>query len=241
MEFSELLSKRRSCKKYLDKQVPLDLIGALVEAGGLAPSAGNKQNWKFIVVRDREKRDQIAKFSKDQYWMAEAPVHIVICSDNNITDRLYGSKSEKYSIQNCALAAENILFAAINFGLGAAFVAGFDEEEIANLLGVPGSSKVQSVITVGYPAQKEISKKTLKPIKEILNIEAYGSDGKDLSAFMFDWSTVIKKQITGLTDDVVDIMKSELTETKKGLTANLDKTSKKIKKYLERRFTKRQF
>ena len=241
MEFAQTLTKRRSCKKYLDKPVPQDLIGAIVEAGGMAPSAGNKQNWKFVVVRDKEKRDQISKFCKDQYWMADAPVHIVMCSDDSVSKRLFGERGEYLSIQNCALAAENILLTSVDFGLGACFVSAIDESEIANLLGVPGSARVQSVITLGYPATKEMSKKTLKPIKEIMNIEAYGSDGKDLSAFLFDWSTVIKNQISGLTDDVVGIMRNELKDVSKDTAKSLEKTSKKVRDYLEKRFTKREF
>ncbi len=233
MEFAQVLLKRRSCKKYLDKPVPLDLVGGIVEAGGKAPSAGNKQNWKFIVVRDKEKRDQIAKFCRDQYWMADAPVHIVICSDDSVSTRLFGKKGETYSIQNCALAAENIMMAATELGLGSCFVSAFDESEIANLLGVPGSSRVQSVVTLGYPASKELSKKTIKPIKEIMNIEAYGSDGKDISAFLFDWSNVVKKQISGLTEDVVGIMKDELKKAGKDAGKSLDGISKKLKKYME--------
>ncbi|MFP4117319.1 MAG: nitroreductase family protein [Candidatus Woesearchaeota archaeon] len=241
MDFAQVLTKRRSCKKYLDKMVPRELIGAVVEAGGMAPSAGDKQNWKFIVVRDKEKRDQIAKLCRDQYWMAEAPVHIVICSVDSISRRLFGKRGELYSVQNCALAAENILLASTDIGLGSCVVSALDEEGMANLLGVPDSARVQSVITLGYPAQKEMSKKENKPIKEIMNIEAFGSDGKDISGFLFDWSVIIRKQVSGLTDDVIDILKRELKGAQKSTEKSVETASKKIKKYLEKKFIKREF
>ena len=106
MEVLECIKTRRSIRKYLDKPLPWELIANVMEAGRYAPSAGNLQNWKFIAVMSEGRRKAIAEASLQQYWMEQAPVHIVICSEPEKGEMHYGKRGkENYTIQNSAAAA----------------------------------------------------------------------------------------------------------------------------------------
>jgi len=154
MDILELIKTRRSVRKYLKKPVPWDDITNITEAGRYAPSAGNIQNWKFIVVLDPDKRKAIAEASLKQYWMKTAPVYIVIVSEPQKAERYYGKRGERlYSVQNCAAAAQNMILEAQNLGLGSCWVGAFDEEMVKRTLSIPPEARPQIILTIGYPAE----------------------------------------------------------------------------------------
>ncbi len=155
MEVLECIKTRRSTRKFLDVPVEWDKIGTIVDAGRSAPTSGNLQNWKFIVVLDEEKRKEISEACLKQFWMERAPVHIVICSEPEKAKRFYGIRGERlYSIQNCAASAENMILTAHSLGLGSCWVGAFDEDMLKRALGIPDYARPQAIIPIGYPAEK---------------------------------------------------------------------------------------
>ena len=164
MDVFEAIRTRRSIRKYKDKQVPWDNVVTILQAGKYAPSAGNLQSWKFIVVKNDGKRTAIAKACMEQEWMETAPVHIVVVAEPKKIERHYGTRGERlYVVQECAAAMENMLLTAHSLGLGACWIGAFDEDEIWRILGLPEEVSVQGIITVGYadetpetPAKKRI-------------------------------------------------------------------------------------
>ncbi|MCC5994043.1 MAG: nitroreductase family protein, partial [Candidatus Aenigmarchaeota archaeon] len=81
MDVFEAIAKRRSIRKYQDKDVDDKLIGVLLWAAAQAPSAGNLQDWRFIVVRDKKTKELLYNAALKQEHVKEAPVLIVVCSD----------------------------------------------------------------------------------------------------------------------------------------------------------------
>lgn len=81
MEVMEAINKRRSIRRYLDKDVPRELVDEVLEAGRLAPSASNLQTWKFKVVTDPETRKALRGAAFNQRFVEQAPVVIVACTD----------------------------------------------------------------------------------------------------------------------------------------------------------------
>ncbi|MAE43178.1 hypothetical protein CMO93_05380 [Candidatus Woesearchaeota archaeon] len=151
MDVFEAIRTRRSIRKYKDKQVPFDNIVTIMQAGKYAPSAGNLQNWKFIVVKTDVKRAAITKACLEQEWMEIAPVHIVVLAEPKKAERHYGARGARlYTIQGCAAAIQNMLLTAHSLGLGACWIGAFDEDEIWRILGLPEEASVQGVITIGY-------------------------------------------------------------------------------------------
>ena len=169
MDVIEAVKTRRSIRKYLDKPLVWDDVYKIIEAGNNAPSAGNLQNWKFIVILDQSKRDAIAEACLQQYWMSTAPVHIIICAEPDKGERYYGVRGERlYSIQNCAAAAENMILTAHSLGLGTCWVGAFDEDMLKKVTGIPAEVRPQIVLTVGYPDEKPA-----KPIRHPVTNNLY--------------------------------------------------------------------
>jgi SagB-type dehydrogenase family enzyme len=151
MEVFDAIRGRRSIRKYKDKQVPWDNIVTIMQAGKYAPSAGNLQNWKFIVVKSDEKRKAITKACLQQNWMENAPVYIVVVAEPEKAERFYGTRGARlYTIQGCAAAVENMLLTAYSLGLGACWIGAFDEDEVWRVLMLPEEKSVQAIITIGY-------------------------------------------------------------------------------------------
>jgi len=155
METQECIKTRRSIRKYKDKPVDWDKITGILDAGKFAPSAGNIQNWKFIVVRKEEVIKKLAQAAFDQDWMEDAPVHIIVAAEPKKAERFYGARGERlYTIQSCAAAVENMLLAANELGLGSCWVGAFDESKVKRALNMPEDAVPQAIITIGYADEK---------------------------------------------------------------------------------------
>jgi nitroreductase len=136
-------------------EVEWEKIGRILEAGKAAPSSGNIQNWKFIVVEGQEQRKQLAEMCLKQWWMAKAPIHIVVVAEPDKVRQFYGLRGERlYSVQNCSAAIMNMLLAAHSMGLGSCWVGAFEEDGIKRVCSIPQQARPQGVITIGYAAEK---------------------------------------------------------------------------------------
>ncbi|BCS89267.1 nitroreductase family protein [Pseudodesulfovibrio sediminis] len=113
MEVMEALRTRRSIRKYEDKPVSDELIHEILDAAMMAPSAGNAQPWRFIVVTDRAILDSIADLHPYVSMVKQAPLGIIVCADLN------EEKYPGYWVQDCSAAMENMLLAIHGLGLGA--------------------------------------------------------------------------------------------------------------------------
>ncbi|MBD3303648.1 hypothetical protein GF343_00740 [Candidatus Woesearchaeota archaeon] len=184
METLEALRLRRSIRNYMDVPVEFEKVGNILDAARLAPSAGNVQDWKFILVTKEETRKKIAEACLKQYWMQDAPVHIVVVCHPKKVAAFYGEKGEKvYCRHNSAAAVENMLVAAIDQGLGSCWVGAFEEDMLRTALKIPANASPEAVVTVGYAAEKPQMPQKFK-IENIAFFESYGNRIKDIAAFM---------------------------------------------------------
>jgi nitroreductase len=155
MSIIDIIKSRRSITKYDGRDVKIDVISWILDGAIYAPNSGNLQNWKVIIVKDENLRHLIAKASLKQMWMAQAPVHLVICNETANVERMYGEKGKNlYSVQNCAALAQNILLLAKEKGLASCWVGAIDKEQIRNILKIPGNVQPETIITLGYSNEK---------------------------------------------------------------------------------------
>ncbi|MBN1644932.1 nitroreductase family protein [Candidatus Woesearchaeota archaeon] len=193
MDAVECLKTRRSVRRFKDMPVPFELLGNILESARLAPSAGNIQEWNFIVVTDYKTRENISMAACMQTWMNDAPVHIVVCSNPGKSERFYGDKGEKlYCIQNSAAAIENILLAAHAQGLGACWVGACDEDKVRRIIGAPGNIRVLGIVPIGYSAE-EPAMPDKYPLTDVVFIDKWGNRIKDIAAYMGYYGTHIKR------------------------------------------------
>ncbi|MCW1296740.1 MAG: nitroreductase family protein [Candidatus Parvarchaeota archaeon] len=154
METLEAIKTRRSIRKFLAKPVEEEKLIQILDAARWAPSAGNTQDWMFIVVKDKGKKIQLAEIALGQFWMVNADLFIVVCTNLNKIKFAYGKRGEElYSIQDATAAIQNILLAAHDLGLGACWVGAFDEAGAARILKIPEEFRPLAIIPIGYPAE----------------------------------------------------------------------------------------
>ena len=187
MDVYEAAKTRRSIRKYKENPLAWDDVAKVLDSGKYAPSAGNLQNFKFIVVLDQEKREKISEACLQQYWMIKAPVHIVICSEPEKAERFYGVRGERlYSIQNCAAAAENMVLAAHSLGLGTCWVGAFDEDMVKRILGIPAEARPQIILTLGYP-DEEPEEPIRHPLTSFLYVDQWRGFYTELELIFYNY------------------------------------------------------
>jgi len=201
MQFKGVFLGRRSIRRYKDREVPLSLVGEIIDLAGYAPSSGNLQNWKIVVVTDKEKRQQIADACVEQSWMIEAPVFIVIGNDYGEVEQHYGKLGKMYSIQNCANYALAITLVAYDHGLGSCWIGSFDNEAVQRILQIPEDIDPEIIITLGY--SDEVKQPSMRENPEYL--ASFDTWGNKLAAFpshleALKKMTDIKKQIKKLKE-----------------------------------------
>ncbi len=196
METLDCIKSRRSIRKYrTDKEVEFEKTARILEAGSLAPSAGNLQDWKFILVIDLASRKKIAEACLEQYWMETAPVHIVVCAESKKGETSYGERGEKlYSVQNCAVAVENMLLASNDLGLGGCMVSAFEEGMLRRVLNIPDEVVPQAVVTIGY-ADETPAMPSKFSIENVTFIEKWGNKIMNLDVYSGYYAKEIKKAV----------------------------------------------
>lgn len=184
METLDCITLRRSIRKYKDIPVEFEKVGHILNAARLAPNAGNIQETRFILITNLDSRKKIAEACVKQYWMQDAPLHLIVVSHPKKAANFYGEKGEKvYCRHSAGAAIENILLAATAQGLGSCWVGAFDDNKLKKLLNIPGDAEPQAVITIGYADEKPKLPPKFK-MENITFVESYGNKIKDISAFM---------------------------------------------------------
>jgi len=159
----EYIFKRRSIRKFKRKQVPRELINKLVEAGQRAPTGCGMQTYSFILITDKNIREEIYKAIGKQRCMEEAPTWILVCADMARQLELFevlGIETEMGSLSkfvpavvDAALVAENMVIAAEMLGLGSVFIGSVwaAMKKIAEMLVLPKDVLPLVLLCLGYP------------------------------------------------------------------------------------------
>jgi nitroreductase len=148
MEFSDVIKYRSSVRDYSDKEVEEDIITYILECARLAPSAMNRQSWRFIVIKNKEIIAHIAKTSLINRWLKKAPVLIIVCADPTLSGT---HNNIDYYIIDFSIAMEHLILAATDKGLGTCWIGRFNEEEVKTLLEIPKRIRVGALTPLGYP------------------------------------------------------------------------------------------
>lgn len=159
MNFDSILKNRYSAKKYGTKKISLNQVMTVCEAARYSPMAGNIYTVRIIVVDDKKKKDEIAESALRQYFIADAPYILVICSDIKNLSRSYENQAEKYARQQAGAAIENMLLRATSLGLASCWVGAFDEEKVKTILHIPDNIYVEALVPLGNQFKKEAPKR----------------------------------------------------------------------------------
>jgi nitroreductase len=166
MDVLEATKGRRSIRKYTQEPVSEEQVMQILEAGRWAPSRGNSQAWKFIVLKNAQGLKDLAEAIPTGKFLAEAPLGIAVVID---------PRASKHPEQEGAAAIQNMLLAAHALGLGACWTSvygTYSEEKARQLLQIPDEEWLLSVVSVGHPA--ETPERGRKELDEITFTDKYG-------------------------------------------------------------------
>jgi len=194
MNTLEAINARRSIRKYLDRPVEFEKLTTIMDAAIKAPSAGNLQDWKFVLVTERGLIKQVANYSIEQYWIQTAPALIIVCAVPEKHEMYYGLRGKRlYNIQDCAASIENILLSATELGLGSCWIGAFEEEKVRALFGIPPDVRPQAIISLGY-SDETPKERQLVPIENSVYFNRYGNKVEKLHIVFRDYSVEWQKQ-----------------------------------------------
>ena len=142
---------RRSIRKYAPEPISDEQIQRILEAAMAAPSASNRKPWHFVIVKNKKVLNTLAENLQYGKMLHEAALCIAVCGDTAI--------SERFWVQDCSAATENILLAATALGLGSVWLGIYPGEDrvkmISELLRIPENIVPLSLISIGHPAENK--------------------------------------------------------------------------------------
>ncbi len=166
MSLYDVIVSRRTVRQFRPEPVPRTMLERLVNTGRLAPSAANRQPLEFVVVDDREVNNLLFPCLKWAAYIAprgnprpgqEPTAYIVVLVNTAVRDTMYEWDS--------GAAVENMMLAAWEEGVGTCWLISVDKEKIRDILEVPNSFRVDSVIALGYPAEEPVAEDMTDSIK----------------------------------------------------------------------------
>lgn len=164
MDVAKAVRTMLAVRKYQDRPIDDEIVKRIVEAGRLTGSSRNRQEWDFVVVRDKQTLQQLGALATTGSYIAEAPLAIAVVVPDAPVGYIDGAR-----------AAQDMMLVAWGEGIGSNWVGNVNKPEIKQLLGVPADKMILTVIPFGYPAEKlGAGKKNRKPLSEVAHAERYG-------------------------------------------------------------------
>ncbi len=169
MDVSQAIKSRRSIRLYQEKEIEKEKLDKVLEAARLAPSANNRQEWKFIVVKDKDTRERVANAASGQTFIGQAPIVIVACATESQSIMTCGQP--RYTV-DVSIAMSFMILQAQEVGLGTCWIGAFNESSVKGILGIPDDIRVVGITPLGYPSQGTAARPR-KEIEQIICFDKY--------------------------------------------------------------------
>jgi nitroreductase len=170
MSFLEIAKKRFACRNYQDKKVEKEKVEKILEAAYVAPTGGNRQPHRLIVVQRDEGLSKIGKAAN----IYNAPLAIIVCSDNDKAwVRPFDGK--KLTEIDASIVTDHMMLQATDLGLNSVWICYFKPDVIRKEFDIPENMEIVNILAIGYGAGETESpdrhSKTRKPLSEIVSYE----------------------------------------------------------------------
>ena len=163
MAVLDAIRRRYSCRSYQEKSIEQEKLDSILEAARLAPSAKNTQDWRFVVVADRDTRSKVATATNRPEVFEKAGAIIAACSNSNEVMRC----GQAIGPIDIAIALEHICLQAADLGLGTCWIGSFDSDKVRQILAIPEDIAIIELMAVGYPADSKSEPKR-EPMEKIV-------------------------------------------------------------------------
>lgn len=151
MEILKEIKERISVRNFEKKAIPKEIINRILDAGRVAPSAKNRQPWRFIVVDNEDIKKKIETAAYSQEFVGSAGIIIAACSTNIEYNMPNGQPSYPIDI---SFAVSFMMLQAQAEGLGSCLTSTYDETKLKNILSVPYSMRVVMLLLIGYSSEE---------------------------------------------------------------------------------------
>lgn len=149
-ECIQKITTRQSIRKFTSEQIPESVIEDIMNIGRTAPSGGNRQPWRIVVVTSNDLKKQLVTAANNQTFIGVAPVVFVVCAVPDESAERYKERGRYlYTLQDTAALTLNLLYGAHLHGYGACWVGAFNEEEVSKVLNIPSHMRPVSMVPMG--------------------------------------------------------------------------------------------
>ncbi|MCL5282639.1 MAG: nitroreductase family protein [Planctomycetes bacterium] len=148
MDVSQAIRNRYSCRHYQDRPLEQTTLAAVLEAARQAPSAKNLQDWRFVVVTDKQTKQKVAAAANNQTFLEEAGAIIIACT---VSDHVMRCGQAVGPI-DVAIALEHTALQATELGLATCWIGSFYADKVKSVVGIPENVTIIELMALGYPA-----------------------------------------------------------------------------------------
>lgn len=154
-DFFETVRHRHSVRSYQSEQpVEREKLHAIIETACSAPSAGDLQPYRILVVTEQKRRRALSEAAQQQSFIAEAPVCLIFCAEPERSAEKYGERGRSlYAIQDTTIAAAYAQLAVVAAGMASTWVGYFDEEKVREIAALEPGLVPIAMLSLGYPAE----------------------------------------------------------------------------------------
>ena len=176
MEFDSVIEKRKSVHSFKSKKVDWRYIMEAVDSACQGPFSDNRNNLKFLIIEEPDKINKIAEFA-NQLWINEAPVLVIVCSDDSNLENMHGERGRVYSRQQAGAAIQTLILKLTDLGLSSCWIGSYTDELIKQLLKIPSNIQLEAIVPIGYESGKQ-KKKKKKDLENVMFWEELSSTKK---------------------------------------------------------------
>ncbi len=171
MEVKDAIERRRSVRSYEDRDVDRSTLEDIMDSVRLAPSASNRQDWKFVLVDEDSVKDQLYKAANEQSFVREAPV-VIAGVATEPEEKM--SCEVKAGTVDLTIALDHLTLRAAEEGLGTCWIGAFDQKKVKEILEIPEGHKVIALMPLGYPTYDLTAEsKRRKKLEEIISYNEF--------------------------------------------------------------------
>ena len=173
MDTYKTIQSKLDVRQFDSKKVPAEVKLRVLEAARSSGTGNNRQEWRFILVQDKEMLKRLAEDSTSGGWVASANFAVVVAA----------APTPSFHLIDAGRAVQNMELAAWEQGVISGIYTGVKDEEMSKDFAIPSTLKPLAVVGFGYPVKKIIGKKNRMPLTELAFIDKYGNkfDSKKLS------------------------------------------------------------
>ena len=154
MDLFETIRARQSVRAYQPREIEPPKLQAILSAANQAPAAGNMQAYEIYLVRDKDKKQGLARAALNQDFIAQAPVVLVFVANPDRSSPRYGQRGEMlYCLQDATIAVAYAQLAATALGVATCWIGAFEDRAVARAIKLPRTQRPVAMLPIGYAAE----------------------------------------------------------------------------------------